>query len=47
MNKSNHTHLVLTNVQPETNGKYKCEVSTEAPNFYTLMAMQYLYVVGK
>ncbi|CAG9858141.1 unnamed protein product [Phyllotreta striolata] len=47
MTKSNHTHLILTNVQPETTGKYKCEVSTEAPNFYTLMVYKYLYVIGE
>lgn len=37
----------MRNVQPEVTGKYKCEVSTDAPNFFTSTAAGYMYVIGK
>ncbi|XP_057669120.1 uncharacterized protein LOC130901634 isoform X1 [Diorhabda carinulata] len=43
--KSTPNNLVLKNVQLEVTGRYKCEVSSDAPNFYTLMQSGYLYVV--
>ncbi|VEN38596.1 unnamed protein product [Callosobruchus maculatus] len=43
--KSNPYEVVLRNVQPEATGKYKCEVSSDAPNFYTVMESAYLFVV--
>nr|CAI5861118.1 unnamed protein product [Callosobruchus analis] len=45
--KSNPYEVVLRNVQPEATGKYKCEVSSDAPNFYTVMESAYLFVVSK
>ena len=32
---SDHSRLVLTNVTRFTGGVYRCEVSSEAPYFYT------------
>ncbi|XP_050515286.1 uncharacterized protein LOC114336588 [Diabrotica virgifera virgifera] len=43
--KSNPNNLVLTNIQSEVTGRYKCEVSSDAPNFYTFMESGYMYVV--
>ncbi|CAG9858033.1 unnamed protein product [Phyllotreta striolata] len=43
--KSTHKNLVLKNVQPEVTGRYKCEVSSDAPNFYTYMQSGYMYVI--
>ncbi|XP_057654536.1 uncharacterized protein LOC130892870 [Diorhabda carinulata] len=43
--KSNPNNLVLTNIQPEVTGRYKCEVSSDAPNFYTLFQSGYMYVI--
>uniref|UniRef100_A0A6P7F3H7 Uncharacterized protein LOC114325523 n=1 Tax=Diabrotica virgifera virgifera TaxID=50390 RepID=A0A6P7F3H7_DIAVI len=43
--KSTPNNLVLKNVQPEVTGRYKCEVSSDAPNFYTLMQSGYMYVI--
>lgn len=47
LDKSSPHEVVLKNVQPEVTGKYKCEVSTDSPNFFTLMEAGYMYVVGK
>ncbi|KAG5873861.1 hypothetical protein JTB14_025478 [Gonioctena quinquepunctata] len=44
-NRSDSNRVVLKEVQPEVTGKYKCEVSTDAPNFYTVMDSGYMYVV--
>ncbi|ERL85008.1 hypothetical protein D910_02431 [Dendroctonus ponderosae] len=46
LSKSTRNELVLRNVQPEVTGRYKCEVSSDAPNFYTKMDSGYMYVVG-
>ncbi|KAH1026418.1 hypothetical protein HUJ05_000090, partial [Dendroctonus ponderosae] len=45
LSKSTRNELVLRNVQPEVTGRYKCEVSSDAPNFYTKMDSGYMYVV--
>ncbi|KAG5894510.1 hypothetical protein JTB14_026893 [Gonioctena quinquepunctata] len=47
MQKSSPFKVVLRNVQPEVTGRYKCEVSSDAPNFYTHMQSGYMYVIGK
>ncbi|XP_074025465.1 uncharacterized protein [Leptinotarsa decemlineata] len=43
--RSNSNKLVLRKVQPEVTGRYKCEVSSDAPNFYTVIDSGYMYVV--
>nr|CAI5866408.1 unnamed protein product [Callosobruchus analis] len=45
LGKSTPYEVVLKNVQPEVTGKYKCEVSSDAPNFYTYMEAGYMYVI--
>nr|CAH7741615.1 unnamed protein product [Callosobruchus chinensis]CAH7760292.1 unnamed protein product [Callosobruchus chinensis] len=47
LGKSTPYEVVLKNVQPEVTGKYKCEVSSDAPNFYTYMEAGYMYVIGE
>ncbi|KAL3278941.1 hypothetical protein HHI36_016459 [Cryptolaemus montrouzieri] len=47
LSKSNSNEVVLRHVQPDVTGRYKCEVSSDAPNFYTLMVSSYLYVIGE
>ncbi|XP_018321812.2 titin-like [Agrilus planipennis] len=46
LNKSNLHAIVLRNVQPEISGTYRCEVSTDAPNFYTNMMSASMYVLN-
>ncbi|KAI4459496.1 beat protein [Holotrichia oblita] len=43
--KSTPNTVVLRNVQQNMTGKYGCEVSTDAPNFYTLVTSAYMYIV--
>ncbi|GJQ72683.1 hypothetical protein Trydic_g1341 [Trypoxylus dichotomus] len=43
--KSTPNTVVLRNVQQNMTGKYGCEVSTDAPNFYTLLTSAYMFVV--
>ncbi|XP_074033989.1 uncharacterized protein [Leptinotarsa decemlineata] len=45
LNKSSATLVVLKNMQLEGTGRYKCEVSSDAPNFYTQMQSGYMYVI--
>ena len=45
--KSRETHLVLQNVDLTTSGKFRCEVSGEAPLFQTATFTNILIVVGK
>ncbi|CAH1118816.1 unnamed protein product [Phaedon cochleariae] len=45
MQKSSSNKVVLKNVQLEVSGRYKCEVSSDAPNFYTYMESGYMYVI--
>jgi hypothetical protein len=39
--------VTLTNLQFSTSGNYKCEVSTEAPNFETVAQNCNMTVMGK
>ncbi|KAJ8937283.1 hypothetical protein NQ318_006164, partial [Aromia moschata] len=45
LSKSTPTEVVLRNVQPEVTGRYRCEVSSDAPNFYTYIVSGYMYVI--
>ncbi|CAH0559288.1 unnamed protein product [Brassicogethes aeneus] len=45
LSKSTENEVVLRNVQPEMSGRYKCEVSTDSPNFYTQIVTGYMYVI--
>ena len=45
--KSTETHIVLRNVDLTTSGKFRCEVSGEAPLFQTATFTNILIVVGK
>ncbi|CAH1176024.1 unnamed protein product [Phaedon cochleariae] len=45
LNKSTYNRVVLKDVQPEVSGRYKCEVSSDAPNFYTFMVSGYMFVI--
>ncbi|KAJ8976363.1 hypothetical protein NQ317_013274 [Molorchus minor] len=45
LSKSNPNEVVLRNVQAEVTGRYKCEVSSDAPNFYTHIVSSYMYVI--
>ena len=44
---STETHIVLRNVDLTTSGKFRCEVSGEAPLFQTATFTNILIVVGK
>ncbi|CAG9764216.1 unnamed protein product [Ceutorhynchus assimilis] len=45
LSKSTPNEVVLRNVQSEVTGRYKCEVSSDAPNFDTKFNSGYMYVV--
>ena len=45
--KSTETRIVLRNVDLSTSGKFRCEVSGEAPLFQTATSTNVLIVVGK
>ncbi|KAJ8917981.1 hypothetical protein NQ315_011434, partial [Exocentrus adspersus] len=45
LSKSTPNEVVLRDVQPEVSGKYKCEVSSDAPNFYTYQDSGYMHVI--
>ncbi|XP_063906104.1 uncharacterized protein LOC135124812 [Zophobas morio] len=45
LSKSSSNEVVLRNVQPEVTGRFKCEVSSDAPNFYTFIVSGYMYVI--
>ena len=45
--KSNSKQVTLTNLVQSTTGRYRCEVSTEAPRFDTVSQFGDLLVVGK
>lgn len=45
LSKSNANEVVLRHVQPDVTGRFKCEVSTDVPNFYTKMVSSYMYVI--
>ncbi|CAH1129941.1 unnamed protein product [Ceutorhynchus assimilis] len=45
LSKSTPNEVVLRNVQPEVTGRYKCEVSSDAPYFDTKWNSGYIYVI--
>ena len=46
-NQSDEHHVILTNVDANLAGKYRCEVSTDAPTFITRMESSYMHVVSE
>ncbi|XP_015114674.1 uncharacterized protein LOC107039536 [Diachasma alloeum] len=38
--------VVLNDVTPDLEGRYRCEVSTDLPDFHTLLTSGYMHVVG-
>ncbi|GJQ88729.1 hypothetical protein Trydic_g18470, partial [Trypoxylus dichotomus] len=42
--ESNATHVVLAEVQMENSGMYSCEISADAPSFFTLVRTGYMQV---
>ncbi|ETN66527.1 hypothetical protein AND_001699 [Anopheles darlingi] len=47
MTVSNATHVTLRNVGFNLSGNFTCEVTADAPSFYTGVATNVLTVVGK
>uniref|UniRef100_A0A182SU12 Ig-like domain-containing protein n=1 Tax=Anopheles maculatus TaxID=74869 RepID=A0A182SU12_9DIPT len=45
VNLSNVSHLVLVNVEPQSSGKYSCEITEAAPSFHTKIATRTMNVV--
>ncbi|XP_014213750.1 uncharacterized protein LOC106643224 isoform X2 [Copidosoma floridanum] len=45
MNLSDDHSVVLNNIEANQTGKYKCEVSTDAPKFITKLVWSYMHVV--
>ncbi|XP_015521933.1 uncharacterized protein [Neodiprion pinetum] len=43
---SDSHHVVLHDVQSDLTGKYRCEVSADAPSFHTEMVSSYMHVVN-
>lgn len=44
LDQSNGSHVLLRNVDFETEGNYRCEISAEAPSFQTITAEKALHV---
>jgi hypothetical protein len=44
---SNERKVTLKSLTIESTGRYRCEVSTEAPSFATVSSYNDMYVVGK
>ena len=44
---SNATHVTLRNVGFNLSGNFTCEVTADAPSFYTATATNFLQVVGE
>lgn len=44
---SNSKQVTLTDVERETSGEFKCEVSADAPLFHTEIRAAHLLVAGK
>ncbi|KAJ8682124.1 hypothetical protein QAD02_017916, partial [Eretmocerus hayati] len=44
-NMSDSHHVVLNNVEPNLAGKYRCEVTTDLPDFTTRTESSYMFVV--
>lgn len=47
MNRSDDHNVVLNQVDPSLAGKYRCEVSTDSPEFITRKDTSYMHVVSK
>jgi hypothetical protein len=47
LHNSDMNRVTLTNLQFNTSGNYKCEVSTEAPNFETVAQNSNMTIMGK
>jgi hypothetical protein len=47
LHQSDLTTVTLINLQFNTSGNYKCEVSTEGPNFETVAQSCNMTVMGK
>jgi hypothetical protein len=47
LQKSDYRSVTLVNLQFNTSGTYRCEVSTEAPNFETVAQNSNMTVMGK
>ncbi|XP_053678532.1 uncharacterized protein LOC128728907 [Anopheles nili] len=45
VNLSNASHLVLVNLEPQSGGKYSCEITEAAPSFHTKIATRTMNVV--
>ncbi|KAI5755900.1 hypothetical protein M8J77_020508 [Diaphorina citri] len=45
VSQSNSNQVVLRDVQMDIAGKYRCEVSADAPSFHTDMVSSYMHVV--
>jgi len=45
--KSDMNRVTLTDLRFNTSGNYKCEVSTEGPNFQTVAQNSSMTVMGK
>uniref|UniRef100_A0A182W4K7 Ig-like domain-containing protein n=1 Tax=Anopheles minimus TaxID=112268 RepID=A0A182W4K7_9DIPT len=45
VNLSNASHLVLVNLEPQSTGKYSCEITEAAPSFHTKIATRTMNVV--
>uniref|UniRef100_A0A182M7B3 Ig-like domain-containing protein n=1 Tax=Anopheles culicifacies TaxID=139723 RepID=A0A182M7B3_9DIPT len=45
VNLSNASHLVLVNLEPQSSGKYSCEITEAAPSFHTKIATRTMNVV--
>ena len=45
--KSDERQVTLKALTIESTGRYRCEVSTEAPSFATVSSYNDMYVVGK
>ncbi|KAJ8968953.1 hypothetical protein NQ317_007715 [Molorchus minor] len=46
VSKSNSREVTLTDVERETSGEFKCEVSADAPRFHTDIRSAHLLVAG-
>lgn len=44
VNRSNSHSVIIKGVQMDLSGKYRCEVSTDAPKFYTKVESGFLNV---
>ncbi|XP_035793334.1 uncharacterized protein LOC118467213 [Anopheles albimanus] len=45
VNLSNASHLVLDGIEPQSSGRYSCEITEAAPSFHTQIASRTMHVV--